>query len=152
MINFDRSICRAKRKDTGEWVCGYYVKHDTVKVCMSTDDPAPKHYLVYDGFCDWGLEPPLQMVEVDPETVCRCTNIKDKNGRMIFENDIVCHILNRIGKIAYLQQAAGWVFVWDRFDSRMGHRDTGSWFEQDSNVEVIGNIFDNPKLMEANHD
>ena len=146
-------ICRAKCKDTGEWIYGYYVKHNTVQICCMDYDPRPKHYIVNDGTaCDWGFEPPLQATEVDPRTVCRCPNIKDKNGHMIFENDIIRHVRYGIGRIVYLQQAAGWVFVWDRYDSRMGHGATGSWYEQDPNIEIIGNIFDNTELMEEHND
>lgn len=149
-MELNNYTCRAKCKDTGEWIYGYYVKHNTVQTCMSYDNPRPKHYIVSDGTaCDWGFEPPLQATEVDPYTVCRCPNIKDKNGYMIFENDIIRHIEYGVGRIAYLQQSAGWVFVWKEYDSRMGHRATGSWFEQDSNVEIIGNIFDNTELMEV---
>lgn len=82
-------LFRGKRIDSGEWVYGYYVKHDAVKVCFSSDDPKARHYILYDGFCDWGFEPPLEYVEVDPETVCRSTGIKDKNGKLLFEHDIV---------------------------------------------------------------
>ena len=146
-MNYDNHICRAKRIDTDEWVYGYYVKHNTIMTCYSSDDPRPKHYIVNDGSaCDWGFEPPLQATEIDRMTLCRCPNIKDKNNHMIFENDIVRHIQYGIGRIAYLQQAAGWVFVWDGYDSRMGHRATGSWYDKDGKIEVIGNIFDNPEV------
>ena len=79
-------LFRGKRVDNDEWVYGYYVKHDRVKVCFSSDNPETRHYIVHDGFCDWGFEPPL---EVDPETVCRSTGVKDKNGKLLFEHDIV---------------------------------------------------------------
>lgn len=56
-------LFRGKCIDSGEWVYGYYVKHDAVKVCFSSDDPKTRHYIVRDGFCDWGFEPPLEYVE-----------------------------------------------------------------------------------------
>lgn len=91
----DTILFRGKRLDNDEWVYGYYVKHDTVKVCMSTDDPKPSHYIVQDGFCDWGLVPPIEWFEVDPETVGQCTGMKEFIAAdelaltPIFEGDIV---------------------------------------------------------------
>lgn len=101
MIGF----CRAKRLDNNEWVEGCYCKHDTVKVILSSDDPKTKHLIIVDGFCDWGFEPPLQGIEVDPDTVCLCSFVRDKNDCTLFAGDIVkayntddlCFIL-RFGK------------------------------------------------------
>ena len=82
-------LFRGKRLDNGEWVYGGYFKHDTVKVCFTSDDPKTKHCIVFDGSCDWGFEPPLQYCEVDPKTVGQYTGIHDDNGRPIFEGDTV---------------------------------------------------------------
>lgn len=76
-MELNNYICRAKRLDNGEWVQGYYLKHNTVQVCFSSDDPKPKHYIIYEGFCDWGLMPPLLMAEVDPDTVGMCTEFNE---------------------------------------------------------------------------
>ena len=143
----DHHICRAKCKDTGEWIYGYYVKHNTVQTCFDYDNPRPKHYIVNDGTaCDWGFEPPLQVTEVDPDTVCRFIGLQDDNNKPIFENDVVrgkiyigrgYSIHNRVIK-----------YYLGCFKIKVGIE----YKDIPYNCEVIGNIFDNPKLMEVNND
>lgn len=62
-------LFRGKSIKSGKYVTGYYLRHDTVKVCFTGDDPKTVHYIVGDGFCDWGFEPPLNFTEVDPDTI-----------------------------------------------------------------------------------
>lgn len=98
MINLDKHICKAKRKDNRRWVKGYYVALRDTTYCFKEDyDTHPdntKHYIVVDKMTDWGLPNEHYWVEVDPETVCQCTGLSDKNGTIIFENDCIGHKLN----------------------------------------------------------
>ena len=132
----DRYLFKAKRLDNGEWVQGYLVYDNRDKLyriimeiqystgtCITTDN-APR---------------------VDSSTICQCTGLKDKNGKLIWENDIIkC----KFG-IA--------VAVWDKSEWRIKlvkdniwRKDLHYWVVEDNQrTEVIGNIFDNPELLES---
>lgn len=79
------NLCRAKMKDNNEWCVGYYVK--------GLDMYEKEVHLIFEAttiFYSHGETDGF--VEVDPSTICQCAGIKDKNGKLIFENDILmCH-------------------------------------------------------------
>lgn len=87
--------------------------------------------------------------EVIPETVGQFTGIYDKNEKRIFEGDIVKDNNGQKGYIAFLEQEAGWVIVWKKHDSRMGHRSRRCAYDYDCTLEIIGNIHDNPELWKG---
>ena len=80
-------------------------------------------------------------------TLGQYTGLKDKNGKEIYEGDIVESISGKIGYVIFLQQEMGYVVVWDNCDTRLGHRNRGGGYEYDESIEVIGNIHDNPELV-----
>ncbi|HFR3829799.1 TPA: YopX family protein [Streptococcus suis] len=76
------------------------------------------------------------------------TGLFDKNGKEIFEGDIVVNKYGNVGYVAYLQQEAGFVVVLKKSDYRLGHRNTGESYDVTTNHEIIGNIYQNPELVE----
>jgi uncharacterized phage protein (TIGR01671 family) len=87
--------------------------------------------------------------EVDERTVCQCTGLKDKNGNMMYENDIVKRTDKpkagepTIGIIEY--DIANTAFL-IRWIDNPNYSPTFPWKEK---IEVIGNIFDNKDLLES---
>ena len=83
----------------------------------------------------------IVMHEVIPDTICQCTGLKDKNGKLIWENDIVrC----KVGTAKVIWCKSEWRINWLR------RKGLYYWaFEDIQITEVIGNIFDNKELVES---
>jgi hypothetical protein len=121
-------LFRGKSTDNGEWVYGYYVP-----VCFGRFPCKPAIVPEPDG--KW--EP----TEVKKETVGQFTGLTDKNGKKIFERDIV-DSLEFYGEVYYDHDGC--------FDLRDNTSELGGDFIGSYNShKVVGNIHDNPELMEA---
>lgn len=142
----DRYLFKAKRIDNGEWVKGALVYDGRDKLyriiteinystgtCLTTDN-APR---------------------VDSSTICQCTGLKDKNGELIWEKDIVDGHIKR--GAAFLNCLVLWNESKARFDVRAkGCNFPMTLDEVAGNIsvggldyEVVGNRFDNPELLES---
>lgn len=124
-------IFRGQRKDNKEWVEGFYV-------CIGG-----KYHFICTGKLDITKGfPKFEEHEVLPETVGQFTGLKDKNGKRIFEGDIIRVDDTENGIIEYDETSAFYMVVFDQATS-----DYGSLIKQYPNVEVIGNIHSNPELL-----
>ena len=122
-------LFRGKLKHRNEWVEGFLTKtsHDSEDM--------------YIGFI-------CSPIPVDPATVGQYTGLLDRNGKRIFEGDIVDELIPPNG----LRMRFKVVWEHDRYWllSKKGvYSSTTSSIEQTKNMEVIGNIHDNPELLEA---
>ena len=131
----DRYLFKAKRKDDGEWVFGGLSYCEKTNAYFITN--MGKDHISYIGFHQ----------EVDSNTICQCTGLKDKNSRVIWENDIVKCLYNcygekyvYIGKVIYKEGTC-------RFVVANSKSTDYEWWNEEK--EVIGNIFDNPELLES---
>lgn len=91
-----------------------------------------------------------EVIGVDPETVGQYTGLTDKNGKKIFEGDILSERppMNQtayIGYVAYDEELAVWHFM-IKNDTKYNGVLLGSYSRS---YKVIGNIHDNPELLEA---
>ena len=138
-------LFRGKRTDNGEWVYGYYTKaryflnKKEMHIIFEPDVEAFPH-------CEFtGYE------EVIPETVCQFTGLCDKNGRKIFEGDIVegsseyFTFTHPYGKVVY--DGGQYLISFD--DVLEDIECLGAWA---NDVEIIGNIYDNPELLKGGNE
>ena len=139
-----RYLFRGKRTDNGEWVEGFYF-------CMTHPDGRHTHHFIIPLGADLSLGTPVEkiQVEVDPNTICQCTELKDENGKLIWENDIIkAWSQGTCAKGKIKQRIDGtWIMypAWQKLERWYLCPDNNG----ETTVEVIGNVFDNPKLLEV---
>lgn len=135
----DRYLCKAKRTDNGEWVQGvpFEIEGKQVILIKDNENLLRVHYLEENM---WTAE--IYAIEVDASTICQCTGLKDKNGKLIWENDIV-KINNSKGNVL-ITFGDFEIICTIPNEKYYKHR-----LEYDTEYEVVGNIFDNPELLES---
>lgn len=134
-------LFRGKRVDSGEWVYGYLSKHrnvfNRVYTKITPYDPIEGDAYVEDG------------AAVDPETVGEWMGLTDKNGTKIFEGDI---ITANIGECENEDEYLSNHKIVVKFDRGTFYPFSAlhTWRGWVNDIEVIGNIYDNPELLEGN--
>lgn len=141
-----RYLFRAKRIDNGLWVQGAVLFHDDTATIFN-QHPA-------DGS--------LQGFEVDINTICQCTGLKDKNDNLIWENDIIEKEFYSVpdsymDSTKYMEtiqyEDGGWYVNVVTDDIAQGYQHRIYLIEAIANskdlehFEIIGNSFDNPELL-----
>lgn len=143
----DRYLYRAKRTDNGEWIVGSLIQAPylgSIRSWISSEqEDKARLREISSNQAVW------RAFEVRTDTICQCTGLKDKNGKLIWENDIM---------VAHLDD----VFPEDETYTRVLWHNNGFCTNENNSIdiepieefdkihfEVCGNIFDNPELLEV---
>ena len=138
----DRHLYRAKRKDSGEWIEGYYAVIGEKTVIIEKE--REEFYDVEGEKKSNGNK----IVEVDPSTICQCTGLKDKNGKMIWENDIVRDDNGNLYKAFWQDRYYQFSWICVKSDKLPIGAKWDFWSIRNYEIEVIGSTIDNPELLE----
>ena len=127
-------LFRGKRIDNGEWVEGYYF--------CSRDLHREYNHKIHPLDSDWSYE-------IDPSTISEFTGLTDKNGKKIFEGDIIKHYFSKrfspsVGQVMFDDKNCKW------FQKTIYNE---TWELHEGCIyEVIGNIQDNLELLEDEYE
>lgn len=157
-----RYLFKAKRIDNGEWVQGNLIQScdatdgwETIIIPIKNSNMFTKH--IKRGYGNLGFE---NWYRVDPSTICQCTGLKDENGNLIWENDIIhkpfytdydayANSEAYTGRIQY--EDGGWSVEITKSDGRVCISpiiDMIAYSKDVEHFEIIGNIFDIPAAGE----
>lgn len=141
----DRYLFKAKRIDNGEWVQGvpFEIEGKTVILISDNENILRVHYLEENMW-----EADIYAIEVDPSTICQCTGLKDKNGNLIWENDIVRDEYGNFYKAFWQNDYYQFSFC-AKTDVFPIDAKWNLWSFKSYEIEVVGNIFDDPELSES---
>ena len=125
----ERYLFRAKRIDSGEWEIGSLIclpnwEYEIANKCTNPPDSDTM----------WGKC--VITHKVDPSTIGQCTGLKDKNGNLLWENDIGSDECGNMAEIIWNDAELQYLV-----DYEFEPMALGEW------CSVVGNIFDNPELM-----
>ena len=156
----DRFKFRAKDIETGEWRYGYYAELP----CGLGSSGVNGEYADIDAFiltytkkqsALYSNAEPHEVVvgeqyKIDEKTLSQCTGLKDKNGKLIYEGDIVKSV--ELGNSVFYNKV-----VWDIIPAyginspgfQLVEPKTHACTPFNNELEVIGNIYENPELLEV---
>lgn len=146
-------LFKAKRIDNGEWVQGYYCEGTCNSNCgisliITELNVKIPYRSVLASATDIEDIRDFDIYEVDEETICQYTGLKDKNGNKIWENDIVRHEDLSNGRYIFIEQPMkNSSIVFNINESKFERSDGRELYKSNTRLEVVGNIFDNPELL-----
>lgn len=121
-------LFRGKRIDDGQWIEGYYVKHGSRNWIYT----GKIQYMYFPACADLPTK-----YEVEPESIGQYTGLTDKNGKKIFEGDILKNWNGTTYTVMYDNHSGAFCFKNDALLAMF--RICG--------FEIIGNIFDDEELL-----
>ena len=134
----ERFLSKAKRLDNGEWIEGYYG--------MKDDDT---HLIMQSTFNQYSDNLYFTDYKIDPSTLCQCTGLKDKNGKLMYENDIVMEYHSEGQQLDYPH-----TIIWDDgfklqgkwmphpLETKGTHKGGNFSYDYKCTFEIIGNTHD----------
>lgn len=145
----DRYLFKAKFDDSDRWVKGELVEVNDSYLII------PNHASKI-SVCWFSAS---NIIEVKKDTICQCTGLKDKNGNLIWENDIVKDLFSDVyAQIKYggyqscfdstKVEHIGFYVNWFGRYAKSRRKDLGYWINM-VDAEIVGNTFDNPELLES---
>lgn len=116
-------VFRGKRTDTGEWVYGYLADESYINDINTID---------------------LSSIEVDPDTVGQYTGLKDRDGKEIYEGDLLLSV-GMVWEVVYDENLASFVLCteYGRGSTPLGE------MIRSFDFKISGNIHDTPELLEG---
>lgn len=139
-INRDNNIPRRTSYKNGDWVFGLITRLDDYGAEMTNKDG-------------------VSGIEVEPDTVGEYTGVTDKNRKLVFEDDIArvkyegkkyvgVIQYDALGVFIFVARGFGWIPLFKLADDDMKQRNGQNL----TAIEIIGNIHDNPELLEMSNE
>ena len=160
-------LFRGKRTDNSEWVEGF------LHIKYFQEVPRDRYVIEYETEPTKEWKPKYMVAEIIPETVGQYTGLTDKNGKKIFEGDIFkfpdevfesyytscgteynSWTVENYGVVGFCEDTGRFDFVEYKFnensvEAELHENHDIEFYEFVSDLEVIGNIHDNPELMKG---
>ena len=138
-------LFKAKRKDNGKWVEGYYTECNG-KTFIGIN------ISIYGDIFEVLCTPVIRWFEVDHETLCQFTGRCDRYGNKIWENDILKTWSDEYAQVKFGLYSTGFAsddcnqgFYVEFPEDAIYRHELGYWCKE---TYVIGNVFDNPELLQ----
>lgn len=145
-------LFRGKREDNGEWVEGFAYEHEPSLTCFAEDKKEDsKWYIAKTAFADWNMPRNVSFARVDFKTVGQSTCVKDNTGNRLYEDDILRFTMyghTYTGVVTYKKGAFRVVCTHPLQYSFCMASSVSLEEAVRYGAVVIGNIHDNPELLE----
>ena len=154
--------------DSKCWRYGYYFLKEDITLCAiynskeqweKDKEKNEQHLILWNGFSDWNMPKPHYQSEVDGKSVGQFTGLYDKNGKGIYEGDIVKSTKNKykrfdengIYEVYFNDFLCHYALIASRYEWNHKHGQCDNYSltgRKAKEFEVIGNIYENAELLE----